>query len=93
MRCNRSKSSSASGNVLAWGDSLRSSRTNSAPERPLICRSTGSISGNFPSVSVATTRRRLSSWVCRARTPPKYAQAPLAKTMANTTTDNVGSNN
>ena len=38
-----------------------SNNTNSAPERPLICRKTRSVRGNAASVRVATTRRRFSS--------------------------------
>ena len=41
--------------VPAWSLLCWSKSTNSAPERPLICRSTGSLSGNLASASVVTT--------------------------------------
>ena len=79
--------------MLVWIAPRWSSKTNSSPERPRICRSTDSTSGNLASVSVATTRRRLSSSLRLAVIPPKYALTTLARTMVNTTTSSMGNNN
>ena len=67
---------------------------NSAPDRPLICRSTGSLSGNLAWRSVSATPLQVFLLRSAAPAPPPSRRwPPLASTMAKTTTASVGSSN
>lgn len=92
--CARSSSQDfSSGSVLSSSRPSGPINTNSAPERPLICSSTGLVSGKAASASVLFTRRKSSACSRRTRRAIHEAVIAVANKLANKTTETIGTSN